>query len=361
MRCKAAWWYSAALAAAGSLHLILYVRYVHTRIVCGVRRKLFVMYAFLTIAANLKNLKSVKYREKAREVAFGLCDEALEGFILADLKHFGLDFWAVALSDESARKYTLVKDKADNVFEGLGNKPFDVVVPHADEDVLYGRHISISLEEVREHAVVFIYTGYVRENALTQFTNFVKDFKELDDPEFFEWYSLEEYLIDGYKSESEREAWIQSRYAEIRCVKEKKRKAHEKAIRAEKRCAQAREKVRFIAASRAAAKAAREAKIAEEVLNFREEIEAMEAIRLQWSLNAPSEMEAAAAEAEAELDEQFARRLDFVSEANNLAEVLEESSEPAPVQEILGCLNFCWSHFTIMLCAFLSVIAYVVM
>lgn len=100
----------------------------------------------------------------------------------------------------------------------------------------------------------------------------------------------------------------------------------------------------------------------EEILiNFREEIETMEATRLQWSLQAPSEMEAAAAEAEAELDEQFARRLDFVSEANNLAEVLEESSEPAPVQEILGCLNFCWSHFTIMLCAFLSVIAYVVM
>ena len=87
----------------------------------------------------------------------------------------------------------------------------------------------------------------------------------------------------------------------------------------------------------------------------------MEAIRLQWSLQAPSEMEAAAAEAEKELDEQFARHLDFISEANSLAEVLAESPEPAPVQEILGGLNFCWAHFAIMLCALIGTIAYVVM
>lgn len=331
------------------------------------------MYAFLTIAANLKNLKGVKYREKATEVAFELFNEALDGFILADVNYFGRRFWAVALSDESASKYALVKDKADNVFEELGNKPFDVIVPHADDDILYGRNISMSLEEARDRAVVFVFSPFqYSKNAVTQFKNFVRDFRELDDPEFFEWYALDEYIIDGYNSESERDAWIQSRYAEIRCAKEKKRRANEeylreerlaaeKAARAEEARAQAREKVRFIAASRAAAKAAREAKIAEEVLNFREEIETMEAMRLQWSLNAPSEMEAAAAEAEKELDEQFARRLDFVSEANDLAEVLAESAEPAPVQEILGCLNFCWSHFTIMLCAFLSVIAYVVM
>lgn len=374
MRCKAAWWYSAALAAAGSLHLILYVRYVHTRIVRGVRRKLFVMYAFLTIAANLKNLKGVvKYREEAREIAFGLENEALEGFIIADVNYFGRRFWAVVLSDESASKYALVKDKADNVFEELGNKPFDVIVPHADDDILYGRHISMSLEEARDRAVVFVFSPFqYSKNAVTQFKNFVRDFKELDDPEFFEWYSLDEYIIDGYKSESERDAWIQSRYAEIRCAKEKKRRANEeylrqeklaaeKAARAEEACAQAREKVRFIAASRAAAKAAREAKIAEEVLNFREEIETMEAMRLQWSLNAPSEMEAAAAEVEAELDEQFVRRLDFISEANNLAEVLAESPEPAPVQQILGKLGFYWGYMSLVLCVFLGVIAYVVM
>lgn len=331
------------------------------------------MYAFLTIAANLKNLKGVKYREEAREVAFGLENEALEGFILADLKYFGMNFWAVVLSDESASKYALVKDKADNVFEEFGNKPFDVIVPHADDDILYGRHISMSLEEVRDRAVVFIFSPFqYSKNAVTQFKNFVRDFEELDDPEFFEWYSLEEYLIDGYKSESEREAWIQSRYAEIRCAKEKKRRANEeylrqerlaaeKAARAEQARAQAREKVRFIAASRAAAKAAHEAKISQEILNFRQEIEEMEAIRLQWSLDAPSEMEAAVAEAEAEFDEQFARRLEFVSEANNLAEVLAESAEPAPVQQILGKLGFYWGYITLVLCVFLGVIAYMVM
>lgn len=361
MRCKAAWWYSATLTAVGSLHLILYVRYVHTRIVRGVRRKLFVMYAFLTIAANLKNLKGVKYREKATEVAFELSNEALEGCVLADINYFGANFWVVALSNESATEYALIKDQVDNVFEGFGNKPFDVIVPHPDDDVLCGRRVSFSLEAVRERAVVFVYTGYTRKNAVTQFKNFVTDFKELNDPEFFEWYSLEEYLVDGYKSESERDAWIQSRYAEIRCAKDKKRRAYEQAERAEKARARAREKVRFIAASRAAAKAAREAEIAQAILNFREEIEEMEAIRLQWSLDAPSEMEAAAAEAEGELDEQFARRLDFVSEANNLAEVLAESAEPAPVQQILGKLGFYWGYMSLVLCVFLGVIAYVVM
>lgn len=111
----------------------------------------------------------------------------------------------------------------------------------------------------------------------------------------------------------------------------------------------------------AAREAAEEERIAQDILNFRQEIEDMEATRLQWSLQAPSEMEAAAAEAEAELDEQFARHLDFISEANSLAEVLAESPEPAPVQEILGSLNFCWVHFAIMLCALISTIAYVVM
>lgn len=373
MRCKAAWWYSAALATAGSLHLILYVRYVHTRIVRGVRRKLFVMYAFLTIAANLKNLKGVNYREKATEVAFELSNEALEGFILADLNYFGANFWVVALSNESATEYALLKDKADNVLQGFGNKPFDIVVPHPDDDILYGRRVSMSLEDVREHAVVFICSSYrFRRSLVAEFKNFVRDFKELDDPEFFERYDLNEYIVDGYKTESERDAWIQGRYAEMSYEKEVKRRANEeylrqerlaaeKAARAEEARAQAREKVRFIAATRSAAKAAREAEIAQAILNFREEIEAMEATRLQWSLQAPSEMEAAAAEAEAELDEQFVRRLDFISEANNLAEVLAESAEPAPVQQILGKLGFYWGYMSLVLCALLGVIAYVVM
>ena len=102
--------------------------------------------------------------------------------------------------------------------------------------------------------------------------------------------------------------------------------------------------------------------IYDEVLfSFRKEIEDMEATRLQWSLNAPSEMEAAAAEAEKELDEQFTRRLDFVSEANNLAEVLAESAESASVQNVLGKLGFYWGYMSLVLCALLGVIAYVVM
>lgn len=111
----------------------------------------------------------------------------------------------------------------------------------------------------------------------------------------------------------------------------------------------------------AAREAAEEERIAQDILNFRQEIETMEAIRLQWSLNAPSEMEAAAAEAEAELDEQFAHRLDFISEANSLADVLAESAEPAPVQQILGKLGFYWGYMSLVLCALLGVIAYVVM
>ena len=373
MRCKAAWWYSAALTVAGSLHLILYVRYVHTRIVRGVRRKLFVMYAYLATSANLNSFRSVRYRDKATEVALQLQDEVLEGFIVADMAMFESDFWVLALSNESADKYALSKDKADNVFQGFGNKPFDVVVP-CPKDILYGRTTAEPLYDLalEDKVVVLIYEDHRRKNSLAQFKNFVRDFRELYDPEFFEWYSLREYVIDGYKSESERDAWIQGRYAEMSYKKEVRRRANEeylrqerlaaeKAAQAEQARARAREKVRFVAASRAAAKAAREAKIAQEILNFRQEIEEMEAIRLQWSLQAPSEMEAAAAEAEIELDEQFARRLDFVSEANNLAEVLADSSEPEPVQEILGKLGFYWGYITLVLCAFLGVIAYVVM
>ena len=266
-----------------------------------------------------------------------------------------------------------MKDKAGNVFQGFGNKPFDVVVPDP-KDILYGRTTAEPLYDLalEDKAVVLIYEDHRRRKSLAQFKNFVRDFRELDDPEFFEWYSLREYVIDGYQSESERDAWIQGRYAEMSYKKEVRRKANEeylrqerlaaeKAARAEEACAQAREKVRFIAASRAAAKAAREAKISREVLNFREEIEQMEATRLQWSLNAPSEMEAAAAEAEAELDEQFARRLDFIGEANNLAEVLVDAPEPASVQNVLGKLGFAWGYMSLVLCALLGVIAYVVM
>ena len=107
--------------------------------------------------------------------------------------------------------------------------------------------------------------------------------------------------------------------------------------------------------------AAEEERIAQAILNFRAEIETMEAIRLQWSLQAPSEMEAAAAKAEAELDEQFAHRLDFISEANNLAEVLVDAPEPASVQNVLGKLGFAWGYMSLVLCALLGVIAYVVM
>ena len=151
---------------------------------------------------------------------------------------------------------------------------------------------------------------------------------------------------------------------------QKRVNAHNYILRGEKYREEIREKARdaewdaAIAATKehqAAREAAEEERISRTILNFREEIEQMEAIRLQWSLDAPSEMEAAAAEAEKELDEQFARRLDFINEANSLTEVLADSSEPTSVQEILGGLNFCWAHFAIMLCAFITTIAYVVM
>ena len=341
------------------------------------------MYACFPTPANLKSLQGapyvedVSYVENATEVIFELGDEVLEGFIIANLMMFEVGFWAVALSSESVYKFALLKDKVTNVFRRFGDKPFDVVVPlsYVGDGILFGSSTNnkVLLETVGDHPTVLICRDYISDEGLVaDFKNFERDFKELDDPEFFERYSLEEYITNGYKTESERDAWIQGRYAKMSYEKEVKRRAveeslrqerlaAEKAARAEQARAQAREKVRFIAASRAAAKAAREAKIAQEVLNFREEIETMEAIRLQWSLNAPSEMEAAAAEAEAELDEQFARRLDFINEANSLTEVLAESAEPAPVQQILGKLGFYWGYMSLVLCVFLGVIAYVVM
>ena len=146
--------------------------------------------------------------------------------------------------------------------------------------------------------------------------------------------------------------------------------AHDYILKGEKYQEEIREKVwsaeldAAIAASKehqAAREAAEEERISRMILNFREEIEEMEATRLQWSLDAPSEMEAAAAEAEAELDEQFAHRLDFISEANNLAEVLANNSEPAPIQSILGSLSFYWGYISLIICAFIGTIAYVVM
>lgn len=321
---------------------------------------------------NINSLYEIDYREHLTEVAFSLNDEVLEGFVIADIKHLGTPCWVLALSSESTNKYHEIE--ADNVFKRLGNKPFDVIVPHPGDDVLCGRSYTIKEVdlEVSDFNTVFLYTAYNRRNSLTQFKNYVRDFEELGDPRFFRWCSLEEYIVNGYRSESERDAWIQCRQAEMERIRKERNRAFDEYIwrrkltaeniaKAQETRARVREKVWCAAAFWAAVEAAYEAKIAEEILNFREEIEEMEAMRLQWSLNAPSEMEAAAAEAEAELDEQFARRLEFVSEANSLTEVLAKSPEPAPVQQILGCLNFCWTHFAIMLCAFIGTIAYVVM
>ena len=321
---------------------------------------------------NIDSLYYLDYREHLTEVVFSLDNEVLEGFIIGDIKYLGAPCWVLSLSSESANKYHEIE--ANNVFKGLGNKPFDVIVLNPGDDVLCGRRHTIKEAdlEVSDFNTVFLYTAYNRRNSLTQFKNYVRDFEELGDTRFFRWYDLEEYLVDGYKSESERDAWIQSRQAEMERIREERSRAYEehwyqrklaaeKATRAQETRARVREKVWSAATFWAAVEVAYEAKIAEEILNFREEIEAMEATRLQWSLQAPSEMEAAAAEAEAELDEQFARRLDFINEANSLTEVLADSSEPASVQDILGKSGFYWGYISLIICAFIGTIAYVVM
>ena len=342
MRCKAAWWYSAALAAAGSLHLILYVRYVHTRIVRGVRRKLFVMFSLAYSLPTVKQLCESFSLEVDEDYppnfveSFDVFGSPLRGVVVDSFMIGGdvIDLLAIPFKDaEQAKK---VMQDAPILHDFTDGHPLVVASGLSDEDT---KKCTFSSRELLEFpAMLMYYTASEDEanKALDGLVLYQEDKARFrNSKEFQERAEIYYYIQRGNKYREELQKEVQR--AEL-----------DAAIAASKQHQAARE-------------AAEEERIVQTILNFREEIEELEAIRLQWSLNAPSEMEAAAAEAEAELDEQFARRLDFVSEANNLAEVLAESAEPAPVQQILGKLGFYWGYMSLVLCVFLGVIAYVVM
>lgn len=313
MRCKAAWWYSAALAAAGSLHLILYVRYVHTRIVRGVRRKLFVMYTN-TAAQSVTTLMTLDEANSLVEGHGGRVDliqHPYEGLVMPKYYEIG----------EARQRLPLAVLGTATLADGG-----ELLIAHpldhhccTREEVQNWRSTVFNLLEygaaiIGQRSAYVWHGGYVRvaDELSVVFVKLAREGiaydHDDDNPNMSTYYTREEYnmALDELKKVNNG--------------------------------------------------------IYDEVLfSFRKEIEDMEATRLQWSLNAPSEMEAAAAEAEAELDEQFARRLDFINEANSLTEVLAESAEPAPVQQILGKLGFYWGYMSLVLCVFLGVIAYVVM
>lgn len=334
MRCKAAWWYSAALAAAGSLHLILYVRYVHTRIVRGVRRKLFVMYAVESTFVTVKQFCEkhhcflepdcwTKYVE-----SFDVFGTRLSAVHVGAFIGESLILEICALPCDELEQYKKVMQDAPVLHDFVDGYPLVVTSGYWPDD--YEETYNIEEMELLELPVVLILHNFFEDEGkevLDRLVMYQKDKARFrDSVEFQEQADAYMYMKKGEKY---REEICRRAEAEIEAAKERQ--------------------------------AAEEERIAQAILNFRQEIEQMEAMRLQWSLNAPSEMEAAAAEAEAELDEQFARRLDFINEANSLAEVLAESAEPAPVQQILGKLGFYWGYMSLVLCVFLGVIAYVVM
>lgn len=342
MRCKAAWWYSAALAAAGSLHLILYVRYVHTRIVRGVRRKLFVMFSLAYSLPTVKQLCEVFSIDFDGDISpehievFDVFGNTLRGVVVDSvmMKGIAIDVLAIPFRDsEQAEKVMQDVPILNNFTDG---HPLVVASGLSDEDP---EECTFSSRELLEFPAMLVYYTASEDEANKALDGLVMYQEEKarfwDSEEFQKQADAYMYMKGGKKYREE--------------IREKVRRAEwDAAIAATKEYQAARE-------------AAEEERIAQDILNFRQEIEDMEATRLQWSLQAPSEMEAAAAEAEKELDEQFAHRLDFISEANNLAEVLAESAEPAPVQQILGKLGFYWGYMSLVLCALLGVIAYVVM
>lgn len=343
MRCKAAWWYSAALAAAGSLHFILYVRYVHTRIVRGVRRKLFVMFSLACSLPTVKQLCESFSLEVDEDYppnfveSFDVFGNPLWGVVVDSFMIGGDVIDLLALPPEDAEQAEKVMQDAPILHDFMDGHPL-VVISGFSPDEKPKKCTFNSRELLEFPAMLVYYTASEDEanKALDGLVMYQADKARFwNSEEFLNQAEIHYYIHRGEKYREE--------------IREKVRRAEwDAAIAATKEYQAARE-------------AAEEERIAQDILNFREEIETMEATRLQWSLQAPSEMEAAAAEAEAELDEQFVRRLDFISEANNLAEVLAESPEPAPVQQILGKLGFYWGYMSLVLCVFLGVIAYVVM
>lgn len=342
MRCKAAWWYSAALAAAGSSHLILYVRYVHTRIVRGVRRKLFVMFSLAYSLPTVKQLCEVFSVDFDGEISseyvesFDVFGNTLKGVVVDGVMIGGIVIDLLALPWGDAEQAQKIMKDAPVLHNFSDGHPLVVASGLSDE---YPEECTFSSRELLEFPAMLVYYTASEDEANKALDGLVMYQEEKarfwDSEEFQKQADAYMYMKGGKKYREE--------------IREKVRRAElDAAIAASKEHQAARE-------------AAEEERISRMILNFREEIEAMEAVRLQWSLQAPSEMEAAAAEAEKELDEQFTRRLDFVSEANNLAEVLAESAEPASVQNVLGKLGFYWGYMSLVLCAFLGVIAYVVM
>lgn len=270
--------------------------------------------------------------------SFNVFGVILSGIPVGSIRVDGLVVDVLALPPEEVEQWKKVMQDAPVLHDFVDKQPLVVTSGYSSDKYKeeYEIHDGMELSELPAVLVYYACSETQAGKALDRLVMYQADKARFwDSEEFQKRVSAYDYVIKGEKYREEFQ-------------KEVRRAEWDAAIAATKEYQAARE-------------AAEEERIAQDILNFRQEIEDMEATRLQWSLNAPSEMEAAAAEAEAELDEQFARRLDFISEANSLAEVLEESPEPAPVQQILGKLGFYWGYIALVLCVFLGVIAYVVM
>lgn len=270
--------------------------------------------------------------------SFNVFGVILSGIPVGSIRVDGLVVDVLALPPEEVEQWKKVMQDAPVLHDFVDKQPLVVTSGYSSDKYKeeYEIHDGMELSELPAVLVYYACSETQAGKALDRLVMYQADKARFwDSEEFQKRVSAYDYVIKGEKYREEFQ-------------KEVRRAEWDAAIAATKEYQAARE-------------AAEEERIAQDILNFRQEIEDMEATRLQWSLNAPSEMEAAAAEAEAELDEQFARRLDFINEANSLTEVLAESAEPAPVQQILGKLGFYWGYMSLVLCVFLGVIAYVVM
>lgn len=256
----------------------------------------------------------------------------------------GLKFDLVALPLDTAEQYQAIRQDGESILpEYLGKYP-DIVLGEK-QTASHLTNCKVATDRLAELPAVMVVSrpGYNYRPYDSIKVGLELYAQDREDPQYSDEYwdvaTLSGYIQSGAEHRQEVNEKLQ----------EKARSAAFAAERAEWK------------KQRAQQLAIREERIAREVLNFRADIEAMEAVRLQWSLDAPSEMEAATKEAKQELDDQFAHQLELISEVNGLADKLQEITEPKSVQDILCKLSFAWGYITLVICAFIGTIVYVVM